>query len=58
MDIREAVAQIIGQETMAEIDKDLGFHWAIVAAVFEARLPEHAEAITVIRAYQDTRSPP
>lgn len=52
MNIREAVGRIIGQELADDIIADQGMHWAVIAAMTEARTPRHDRECAVIRAWR------
>jgi len=51
MNIREACANIIGEELAASIIADMGLHWCVVAAMTEAKTPRHDRECAVIRAW-------
>ena len=51
MNIREAVANIIGERLCASIVADMGMHWAVIAAMTEAKTPTHDRECAVINAY-------
>ena len=51
MNIREAVSNIIGGRVCDAIVADQGMHWAVIAAMTEARTPTHDRECAVINAY-------
>lgn len=52
MNIREAVSRVIGWKLADAIIADQGMHWAVVAAMVEAKTPRHDRECAVIRAWQ------
>ena len=51
MNIHEAIGDVIGKKLADCIIADMGIHWAVVAAMAEARLPQHTEAVAAINAW-------
>ena len=51
MNIREAVASIIGDKLARSIIADQGIHWAVVAAVAESRTSHDPAALAAIKAW-------
>lgn len=51
MNIREAVAKIIGDDLAEAIIADKGMHWAVVAAMTEATTDDDPVALAAIRAW-------
>ena len=51
MTIEQAVSAIIGDELAHDIIIDQGIHWAVVAAMAEAKTTDDSVAIATIRAW-------
>lgn len=52
MNIREAVASIIGESLASAIIADQGIHWAVVAAMAEATTSDDPKAIAAINTWR------
>lgn len=52
MNIREAVASIIGENLARTIIADQGIHWAVVAAMAEGKTSDDPRAIAAINAWR------
>lgn len=55
MTIEEAVAAIIGKDLADSIISDMGVHWAVVAAMTEARTTDDPEAISTINSWVEEK---
>lgn len=51
MTIETACALIMGDELAHSIITDMGLHWAVVAAMAEAKTTDDPEAIRTLREY-------
>ncbi len=51
MNIREACASIMGDALARDIIADMGIHWAVVAAMAEARTSDDPAALAAIDAW-------
>ena len=52
VNIREAIASIIGERLAAAIIADQGIHWAVVAAMAEAETSDDPNALAAINAWR------
>lgn len=51
MTLAEAIAAILGPKLAHDITMSQGQHWALVAAIADARMSDDQEALAVLRAY-------